>query len=158
MKKIFFLVAFLATVSASPLFSQDTTSQAATLLNQYFNIKDALVAGNGNTASANAAQFVKTLNGLNDGAIAADSKTSLLKDAAPIATGNDIKKQRESFVSLSTNMATLAKSVKLSPEPVYMQYCPMKKASWLSSDKAIKNPYYGSAMLTCGKVAETINP
>jgi hypothetical protein len=28
----------------------------------------------------------------------------------------------------------------------------MKKASWLSNDKAIKNPYYGSAMLTCGNV------
>jgi hypothetical protein len=32
----------------------------------------------------------------------------------------------------------------------------MKKAYWLSPDKAIKNPYYGSAMLTCGKVTETI--
>ncbi|RYF82932.1 MAG: DUF3347 domain-containing protein, partial [Chitinophagaceae bacterium] len=35
-------------------------------------------------------------------------------------------------------------------------YCPMKKALWLSNEKAIKNPYYGSAMLTCGKVTETI--
>jgi len=34
----------------------------------------------------------------------------------------------------------------------------MKKAVWLSNEKAIKNPYYGSQMLTCGKVVETINP
>lgn len=38
---------------------------------------------------------------------------------------------------------------------VYYQYCPMKKAYWLSMEKEIKNPYYGSSMLTCGKVIET---
>jgi hypothetical protein len=27
---------------------------------------------------------------------------------------------------------------------------------WLSSEAVIKNPYYGKAMLTCGKVTETI--
>jgi hypothetical protein len=54
-------------------------------------------------------------------------------------------------------MTVLAKAVKLSSEPVYQVYCPMKKANWLSSSKEIKNPYFGSAMLTCGKVVETIN-
>jgi hypothetical protein len=34
----------------------------------------------------------------------------------------------------------------------------MKKASWLSSEAAIKNPYFGSAMLTCGKVTATLKP
>jgi hypothetical protein len=34
----------------------------------------------------------------------------------------------------------------------------MKKSYWLSADEAIKNPYYGNMMLTCGKVSETISP
>ena len=159
MKKFILFLAFVATAFVQNVFAQDSATQSSLspLLSQYYGIKDALVAGNGNAASANAAQFVKTLTGLDDGTIAADSKAVLLKDAAPIAASNDIKKQREGFASFSTNMVTLAKSVKLSPQPVYQQYCPMKKWSWLSSDKAIKNPYYGSAMLTCGKVTETIN-
>ncbi|MGY4386382.1 hypothetical protein ACVWYN_003435 [Pedobacter sp. UYP24] len=33
----------------------------------------------------------------------------------------------------------------------------MKKSSWLSSEKAVKNPYFGSAMLACGSVQETLN-
>ncbi|RYF85874.1 MAG: DUF3347 domain-containing protein, partial [Chitinophagaceae bacterium] len=45
---------------------------------------------------------------------------------------------------------------KLSDKPVYVQYCPMKKATWLSSEKQIRNPYYGSSMLTCGEVTETL--
>jgi len=34
----------------------------------------------------------------------------------------------------------------------------MKKSSWLSNDTSIKNPYYGSSMLTCGKVTGTLKP
>ena len=43
---------------------------------------------------------------------------------------------------------------------IYYQYCPMynggKGANWLSKENTVKNPYYGSMMLTCGKVVETI--
>jgi len=46
--------------------------------------------------------------------------------------------------------------VKLSDAPLYQQYCPMKKSYWLSKDAAIKNPYYGKQMLTCGKVSDTL--
>jgi hypothetical protein len=31
-----------------------------------------------------------------------------------------------------------------------------KGANWLSKESTIKNPYYGSQMLTCGKTVETI--
>lgn len=159
MKKFILLVAIVATASVQILFAQnaDSSTNLSGLLNQYYAIKDALVAGNGNNTSAGAAQFVKTLQGLQEGVIAADSKAALLKDAAPLAANSDVKKQREAFASLSTDMIALAKSVKLSSGPVYQQYCPMKKANWLSSDKAIKNPYYGSSMLTCGQVVETFN-
>jgi hypothetical protein len=29
-------------------------------------------------------------------------------------------------------------------------------ANWLSKESAVENPYYGSMMLTCGSVKETI--
>ncbi len=116
-----------------------------------------MVAGNSNIASINATEFVKTLNGIDSKIVNDATREGLLKDAAQIAETKDIKHQREHFANLSTNMFALAKALKLSDQPVYQQYCPMKKTSWLSSEKAIKNPYYGSAMLTCGKVVETIN-
>ncbi len=31
-------------------------------------------------------------------------------------------------------------------------YCPMVKASWLQTDRAIRNPYMGRAMLSCGEL------
>ncbi|HEV8271442.1 MAG TPA: DUF3347 domain-containing protein [Chitinophagaceae bacterium] len=159
MKKIIFAAAFLATTFVQKSFAQDSTQQhqLSQLLSQYYNIKDALVAGNGDDASAKAEEFIKTANSIDYKLISEGNINALLKDATPISETKDIKKQREHFANLSNNMAALAKSVKLSAQPIYQAYCPMKKANWLSSDKEIKNPYFGSAMLTCGKVVETIN-
>jgi hypothetical protein len=159
MKKIFFTVVFLATAFVQQSLAQDSTSQPqlSQLLHSYYDIKNALVAGNAVLASTSAEQFVKTANGIDSKAIPEGSITALVKDASHISGTKDIKHQREHFANFSTNMFALAKAVKLTSDPIYEAYCPMKKVNWLSSDKAIKNPYFGSSMLTCGKVVETIN-
>ena len=62
-------------------------------------------------------------------------------------------------MSLSKNMYA---SIKVSKQetPTYYHHCSManngKGADWLSKENAIKNPYYGSQMLSCGKTIETI--
>ena len=160
MKKLFFLFAFFGTAFIQKSLAQDSTQQyqLSQLLTQYYGIKDALVAGNANTATFKAGAFIKTVNGIDYKLISEGNINILLKDATSISEDKDLEKQREHFAALSGNMAALAKSVKLSTTPVYQAYCPMKKAVWLSNEKAIKNPYYGSQMLTCGKVVETMNP
>ena len=155
MKKILLFVAICATGLVQQGFAQNTaTPQSSELLASYYNIKDALVNSDADKAAVSAEKFVKNINSIK--AIPTSDKETLLNDAGKIAATKDLKKQREYFSAFSDNMFALAKSVKLNSEPVYLQYCPMKKASWLSSAKDIKNPYYGSAMLTCGKVTETI--
>lgn len=161
MKKLFLMVAFFATALTQISFAQDSTNQTQTqlsqLLSSYYNIKDALVAGNASMASTSAEVFVKTVNGIDYKVISEGNIHALLKDAGAISETTDLKKQREQFATLSANMITLAKSVKLGTNPVYETYCPMKKTSWLSDSKTIKNPYYGNAMLSCGNVVEAIN-
>lgn len=157
MKKIILFVAICATAFVQQSFAQKTsTPNPSELLTSYYNIKDALVSGDANNAANNAEKFVKTINSISTEIIHESKKESLLKDASIISETKDLKKQREVFSTFSTNIFALAKTVKLSTEPIFQQYCPMKKASWLSSVKDIKNPYYGNAMLTCGKVTETI--
>lgn len=164
MKKIFFIVAIAATAFTQKSFAQlvptlredSTVTNPSLLLQSYFNIKNALVAGNANTASIKAEEFVKSLNSIDSKIVNGDNRDALLKDATHISRSKDIKHQREHFATFSTNMYALAKAVKLNTQPVYYAYCPMKKAYWLSSETTIKNPYYGSSMLTCGKVEETL--
>lgn len=159
MKKIFFVVAILVSAFTQKNFAQDGAiqSQASQLLSLYYNIKDALVAGNANAAASNAEAFVKAANGTGPQSISESKITTLVKDATAISKSEDLKEQRLHFADLSTNLFAVAKSVKLTDQPVYQVFCPMKKAYWLSSSKTIKNPYFGSAMLTCGKVVETLN-
>lgn len=157
MKKIFLLCAFIATVFIQQTFAQDSTkTQSSTLLTSYYALKDALVSSNPSAAATSAGDFVKAADALDKGMVTPESRSTLVSDATAISQTKDLKLQREKFATLSANLVELAKTVKLTTEPVYQQYCPMKKASWLSNDKAIKNPYYGSAMLTCGSVKATL--
>jgi hypothetical protein len=159
MKNLVLVITFLATVFFQKTFAQDSTQQyqLSQLLSQYYNIKDALVAGNNNVASQKAEEFIKTANTIDYKLISEGNINALLKDGTLISEAKDIRKQRQRFANLSNNMATLAKAVKFTSQPIYQAYCPMQKANWLSSSKEIKNPYFGSAMLTCGKVVETIS-
>jgi hypothetical protein len=165
MKKIFFMVAFLSTITIQYSFAQDNTKTTSLiqLLNSYYDIKNALVSSDAKTASSKAVDLVKALNAVDIKALSeTDMKTFMLLqdklgfDAKHIAENTGIAEQREHFSSLSNNIYKLAKTVKLSAEPVYQQYCPMKKMYWLSSEASIKNPYYGKAMPTCGKVTDTL--
>ena len=156
MKKIL-IVAIVATAFLQNSFAQDSViTQPSPILSSYYELKNALVAGNATTASLRAEEFVMALNAINVSNVNEDVRNGLFKDAGYISTNKNINKQRELFATFSTNMYALAKAMKLTANPVYYAYCPMKKAYWLSSEAAIKNPYFGSAMLTCGKVAETI--
>lgn len=139
------------------------TASVSELLPIYYSIKDALVTGKADVAATKAGAFVKAINGIDMKVLfEADHITfmavneKLAFDAEHIAESKDLTHQRDHFKTFSDNIFTLAKAIKLSAQPVYQQYCPMKKAAWLSSEAVIKNPYYGSAMLTCGSVKATL--
>ena len=154
MNKLLIIAALIMLAVIQKGFAQDSAKQfqEPQLLSLYYNIKDALVAGNANAASTSAQAFVQAANSTDSKSILANNLPDLVKEASGIADTKDLTHQREHLADLSSAMATVIKSVKLTDQPVYQVYCPMKKTYWLSSDKTIKNPYFGSAMLTCGKV------
>ncbi|HUS02125.1 MAG TPA: DUF3347 domain-containing protein [Chitinophagaceae bacterium] len=157
MKRVLLIVALLTTGFLQSSFAQQAQQTLLSqLLSDYYNIKNALVDGNAATASLKAADFVKTINGIDYKIISEGNINILLKDAGKLSESTDLKNQRAYFSNFSNNMLAVAKAVSLSDNEIYLQYCPMKKAYWLSSEKAIKNPYYGSSMLTCGQVTETL--
>ena len=150
--------------SKSALTSYDSSIRypISSLLPLYYGLKNALVNSNASDASEKANALVNGLNGIDRSSLSPGElnafislQSKLIYDARHIAEVQKIEHQREHFESLSMNMYSLAKSVRLSNQPVYRDYCPMKKAYWLSADKAIKNPYYGREMPDCGDVVNT---
>jgi copper chaperone CopZ len=136
------------------------------LLDNYFALKDALVKSDAVAASSKAAAMLAAIDAVQMNKLKTEDHmaymkvvSDLKKDAGNITASKGIDTQRDSFINLSKNMITLVKVAKPT-EAVYVQHCPMandgKGADWLSKENSIKNPYYGSMMLTCGKTVETI--
>jgi hypothetical protein len=157
MRRIFILGIFIATAFSQKSFAQDASQadQLSSLLNNYYQVKDALVNSNPDDAAVQANVFVKALKGMSKTSISEEVRNGLVKSAESISATKDLKIQREAFAKLSTNMYDFVKTQKPAAS-IYYAYCPMKKSYWLSNEKAIKNPYYGNSMLTCGNVSEII--
>ena len=140
--------------------------QLTTVFDSYFAVKDALVKTDGATASAKATELLAGINAVKMEKLTMDVHmvwmkvvTNLKEDAKHISDTKDAKNQRGYFDTLSKNVYDLIK-VSKQDTPTYFQHCPMandgKGADWLSKENTIKNPYFGSMMLSCGKTVETI--
>ena len=146
----------------------DWKAQFAPVLTAYYGVKDALVADNAQTAASSANTLKTALSNIVTKDWTAAQRNmyeplskKLISDAQIIGdNATKIDKQRAQFDSLSDNLFSITKSLKINTETVYRQFCPMandgKGAYWLSKDNKVKNPYYGKSMLTCGSVKETL--
>ncbi len=144
----------------------EVTSPLKIVFDTYFLLKDALVKTDGITASVKAKELVTAINAVKMETLKVEEHLVWMKimkdlvfDAVHINETKEPSHQREHFTSLSANMYQLIKVSKQN-ETVYYQHCPMynegKGGDWLSKESTIKNPYYGSQMLSCGKIVETI--
>lgn len=76
-----------------------------------------------------------------------------------VAGAANIEAQREQFGFLSQALINTLTAFGVEGE-VYVQHCPMAfggaGGNWLSETAAIRNPFYGDAMLTCGSTIDTL--
>lgn len=146
-----------------PKLNVDVQASLSKMLTNYYGVKNALIADDGKTANSQAGEFVKMLESVPMAKMTTEQHTLFMGlsekvklDAQNISKTKDVKNQRERFNDLSNNLFAMLKGLNANEQPVYQQYCPMAKGYWLSDNSAVKNPYYGKAMLTCGKVTETL--
>lgn len=137
------------------------------ILSSYFALKDALVNSNAKETSTQANKLLATVENIKMESFANEAHQIWMANAKEIMTlsqriakSQDITNQRQSFATLSNKIYPLVKASPLSTT-VYYQNCPMfdngKGAQWLSLNEEIKNPFYGSKMMTCGSVKEKID-
>ena len=148
--------------------SQSSTKSFSTseIIANYLKLKNALTKDDAKTASVSAKSLFKSLNSTDASSLDDKSKKEFLNIAenAKVHTKHigdnpsKIDHQREHFVMLSKNINDLIK-IFGSNQKLYQDFCPMandgKGAIWISEIKDIKNPYYGSEMLSCGSLKKT---
>lgn len=133
----------------SNIAGQAANLDMAKVIEGYMKLKNALVSSDDATAMMEASKLASKLEG--------HPMKKMADDVKMAASLND---RRQQFSVLSEALYTLLKEKGGNSATLYKQYCPMafdnKGASWLSDDEAIKNPYFGDEMLTCGEVKETL--
>ena len=143
--------------------SGDGNSQV--ILNDYFNLKDALVSDDNAKAKELGATLVISLNNLDISSNYSDTQKADLKDIIEDAvehaehiSESPMEHQREHFKILSKDVTDMV-AITGTANTLYEQFCPMYDggSAWLSRNEEILNPYYGSKMLNCGKVQKEIN-
>ncbi|MFC6102256.1 DUF3347 domain-containing protein [Olivibacter domesticus] len=138
------------------------------IVNHYIHIKTALsnddgkeAANGGKAMAAVIAQFGKSALTAEQATLYNQNEEDLKEHAEHIGENEgNIDHQREHFIMMSEDVTALVKGFGAG-RPIYNAHCPMAKnnegAMWLSEAREIKNPYFGSKMLTCGVVKEIIN-
>ena len=133
------------------------TKPVNTVINNYLALKDALISGDGNIASTKAKSLLASIGEVPKTGLSTEEAALLPKlefDSRHISEVNKIAHQREHFASLSNNLYTLVKKLKVNNTVLYRQYCTMNKAYYLSETDKGKDPYMG--MANCSKVTETL--
>ncbi|MBD0776877.1 efflux RND transporter periplasmic adaptor subunit [Maribacter sp. ANRC-HE7] len=136
------------------------------VLNPYLKMKDAFVLSDANQVSTFAkatSESLKSIDINNLGKMEQSHITKSIEMLDAISTNDNLENQRTNFVILNENIIPIAMNMDNFGAILYVQKCPMannnnnnKGGIWLSTEKDIKNPYYGDAMLTCGSVIETV--
>ena len=133
----------------------------------YILVKDALVKDNSKMAIQHAEDLVSALNKVDMKLVKDDAhifwmkQQPLLISASKQIIGNEkIANQRKFFDQLSQAMIETVTAFGTNTTDFYVQECTMafdgKGANWLSRESAIMNPFYGSQMLNCGSVIDTM--
>ena len=121
------------------------TEPVKSVYDHYLTIQSELAKDSIKTVSEHANAIAKAVRGDETKML----PTDIAKQADALAGAKNIKAAREAFKPLSASVVKYRADHKIKG-PYREAYCPMAKASWLQTEKEIKNPYYGKEMLDCG--------
>ncbi len=141
--------------------------QLADVAESYIPMKDAFVATNTQDAAQSAQKVLDQIAQVDMNLIKGpahiywmDQLKAMKAHIEKITSLDDIEEQRKQFDFFSEALIKSVKVFGIPKDKYYVQHCPMANdnqgADWISKEKAIKNPYFGEKMLTCGITQDSI--
>lgn len=136
-------------------------SQLNNVVQEYLQVKDALVQSDKSKVSTSSNNMVRALNNVDMTLVKEEMHTRWMELLGGIESSvNELRKaqnienQRAAFLALSPILIESVKTFGL-PGVIYQQFCPMsddgKGGYWLSESEEIANPYFGDQMHNCGE-------
>jgi len=147
----------------SDIFRQQLTD----VYQAYLKMKNAFVAKQFDKVQANAKAVQAALGKVDMEELKGENHVDWMKrlnvmkpNIAKIVSTMNPGEQKAAFANFNKAFYESVKRFGLTGVTTYYQFCPMalnnKGAFWLSESADIRNPYFGSDMLTCGETRDTI--
>src|SRR6266705_5942868 len=141
-----FTAAPLAGISAEDKKADDALMEPVkSVLDHYLKIQGELAKDSIKGVDEHAAAIAKAVKGDDMKMLSPD----VAKQADALAQAKDLRAARAAFKPLSASLVKYLADNKAGIGTYHEAYCPMVKANWLQTGKAIKNPYMGKQMLSC---------
>jgi hypothetical protein len=141
-------------------------SATSAIIDSYLLIKNALVEDNKSGAAKGGEMMLTAFSNFDMTKLTEAQHKEYMeiiedaKEQAEHIIKSPIDHQREHFENLSVDINDLIDLLG-TDKTLYQSKCPMagdgKGAIWLSEYKEIKNPFFGSKMISCGSVQKQIN-
>ena len=153
-----------------PSVSGEFLAQLGHLFDAYFEVHRALAGDNFEEATAASEGVDEALAAMDMALLAGADHEAWMTLAGDLETilfeaskASGIEGLRYQFSLLSEQMMAVANRFGPMPETTLFEVkCPMafnnRGATWVQSDQAVQNPYFGSAMSECGSVVNVIRP
>jgi hypothetical protein len=146
------------------MYNVQGSDKTLEIVKTYLHIKDALVADNSDAAKEAGKMATRALKNFDLRSFNVEQQEQLKGFIASATTNAEgisdstLNDQRKYFKQFSMNINEII-AIAGTEHKLYQQFCPMYDwgSAWLSAEKDIKNPFYGSKMLTCGTVKKEIN-
>lgn len=146
---------------------KETQEELEQVIDVYLKLKNALFREDMDAidiaikSMQNKIDFVKPEKLDGKGLDAWEDHIGLYKDKlAEIQHVQGLEEKRSYFSHISEIMYCTIKSFELKEGDLYAVFCPMafdnKGAYWISKNKEIQNPYFGSKMPKCGEIKEEL--
>lgn len=143
-------------------------AQIQSLLPLYVRVSEALAADQVDAAKAVIEQLHRQIGSWEE--ISNDAEAAKLwreecrdlsEITAKLMNSPGLKAMRSAFALLSESMISIERTFGISvQQDLYLLHCPMafegRGASWLQTDDAVRNPYYGASMLKCADKVEKL--
>jgi protein SCO1 len=137
---------------ARPAAAGAAASSAArsTLIETYLRLQQALAEDRMDTVGQDALALANAT-------VKIGSPAAMVRAAVnPFAQARELREARDAFGGLSDAIIAFF-GVEL-PDGLALAYCPMARRHWLQKGETIRNPFYGTRMLDCGRIVGALPP
>lgn len=137
------------------------------LFSSYVEMNQALVKSDLKGAQVAGSKILNGLNSIDESQISgaalmdwSNYSETMANELLKLSGVSDLAAARSLLPALTETMYKIIKAYGLNGVTAYYAYCPMafnnKGGYWLSDEKKIQNPYFGDAMLECGRLSEQL--